>query len=234
MRQGLLALRRCRPAVEEDEGVWLALSWLDGRCSQEELERRVVEAKAARAEWDPPQRKAPPLSDRAQALRGYAKEAAAELAKEAGVAELAVAATAERTGSAFLARLFGYQLGTVHSLMMRLSGGTNRALDRAVETHADPAVAVKLSGIVARLGDRFRRGVETIQRLAVGPDGKPRKVTGLVWGGPEARPADADSAPANDNPDSLTAGPATAGHGVDRLDSIQHDQPGDTASQAAA
>jgi len=76
---------------------------------------------------------------------------------------------------------------------MRLASCADRAFERAVESAADPALALQLSTVTARLGDRFRRGLLTLQRLAGGRDG-PRKVTGLVWGGPEASP----SAIAND------------------------------------
>ncbi len=164
VRLGLVALRRLRPGLPEDEeGVWLALRWTDERCSEEELQRRVAAAKAARAQWDdPPAPKAPPLSARAQAVRAEAMAAAAELAKEAGVAELAVAATAERSGAEFLAHLFVFELGAIHDLTMRLAGCADRAFDRAVEREDDPAAALQLSTAAARLGDRFRRGLLTL------------------------------------------------------------------------
>jgi hypothetical protein len=148
-RLGLVALRRCRPALaEEGEGIWLALRWNDERCSPEELDRRVAAAKAARAQWDPPTPKTPPLSERAEAVRGAAMAEAAALAKEAGVADLAVAATAERSGAGFLARLFTFELGAIHDLTMRLAGCADRAFDRAVESEDDPAVALQLAAAV--------------------------------------------------------------------------------------
>jgi len=61
------------------------------------VERRVAAAKAARAVNDPPP-KARPLSAHAQYLRPIVDEAAAGLAAEAGVADFAVAAAAERGG----------------------------------------------------------------------------------------------------------------------------------------
>ncbi|HZF34338.1 MAG TPA: hypothetical protein VE914_11095 [Candidatus Angelobacter sp.] len=218
VRLGLLALRRCRPEGAPEEDRWIALSWLDGRCSQEEVERRMAAAKAARAVNDPPP-KARPLSAHAQYLRPIVDEAAAGLAAEAGVADFAVAAAAERGGGDFLARLFTYELGAIHDLMMRFTGGAGRALERAIASNEDPAVALQLAGVAARLGDSFRRGLLTLRHLEDGPDGKPGKFIGLVWGGPEATPAAAGSAPANDTLDPAAATPATAGHGVHRSDS---------------
>ncbi len=220
VRLGLVALRRLRPDLPQDEeGVWLALSWTDERCSPEELERRVAAAKAARAqrEDDPPAPKARPLSERAQAARAEAMAVAAELAKEAGVAELAVAATAEDSGTYFLGRLFALELGAIHDLTMRLAGCADRAFERAVETQEEPAVALQLSTATARLGDRFRRGVLTLQGLTDGGPDKPRKIAGTVWGGPEPSLNVRASSPANDIPDPLAAAPAAsipAGHGV--------------------
>src|SRR5919108_1626866 len=48
LRQGVLALRRFRPQAAAGEE-WVALSTLDGRCSPEELLRRIAALKAARA-----------------------------------------------------------------------------------------------------------------------------------------------------------------------------------------
>ena len=199
VRLGIIALRRLRPDLPEDEeGVWLALRWQEERCSPEELARRVAAAKAARAQWDPPARKAPPLSPRAEAVRARAMAVAAELAAEAGVADLALAASAEHRGTTFFARLFTLELGAVHDLTMRLAGCADRAFERAVDQADDPAVALQLSTVSARLGDRFRRGLLTLERLAGGPAGGPRKVTGLVWAGPESGRDAAGGAPAND------------------------------------
>jgi hypothetical protein len=237
VRLGLVALKRCRPALaDEDEGIWLGLSWNDERCSQEELERRAAEIKAARAEWDPPQPKTPPLSPRAEAVRAAAMVEAAALAKEAGVADLAVAATAEGGGLAFLTRLLTFELGAIHDLAMRLAGSADRAFDRAVASEEDPAVALQLAAAAARLGDRFRRGLLTLQRLNGGPD-KPRKVTGLVWGGPVPVPSTDHGSPANDTPDQPATAPAAAipaGHGVHRPDSRHAARPGNSPRRAAA
>ncbi|HXE88539.1 MAG TPA: hypothetical protein VN524_17255 [Hyphomicrobiaceae bacterium] len=82
--------------------------------------------------------------------------------------------------------------------MMRLTGSTHAALDRATAAAAEPAGALRLSAVVARLGGRFRRGLLTLAALAGGPDGKPRKIAGTVWGGPEPT--------------------LSAGHGVHRSD----------------
>jgi hypothetical protein len=213
MRQGLVALARLRPEAV-GEGKWIALSTLDGRCSEEELRRRIAALKAGRAANDPAPRKAAP-SPKAQDLRALVDRDALELAAEAGVETMAPLAADQGLGVAFLARLLGHELGTEHGLMMRLAGSANIAYDRATAAHQEPAAALVLSGTVARLADRFRRGMLTLQSLSSGPGG-PDKVAGLVWGGANNggyKPA----APAND-----ALGPATAaGHGVDRSESNQ-------------
>src|SRR5262249_1780332 len=114
------------------------------------------------------------------------------------------APAAERAGLGFLSRLLAHELGTSHGLMMRLTGSAHGALDHATEAAAEPVAALRLSAIVARLGDRFRRGLLTLCGLAAGPGGNPRKVAGMVWGGPEPVPANAPALP------------APAGHGVHR------------------
>jgi hypothetical protein len=200
VRLGILVLRRLRPDLPEDEeGVWLALRWQDDRCSPEELARRIAAAKAARAQWDPPAPQAPSLRPRAAAVRAKAMAAAAELAEEAGVAGLALAAIAEHRGAEFFARLFTLELGAIHDLTMRLAGCADRAFERAVDHAADPTVALQLSTVTARLGDRFRRGLLTLERLA-GGRGKPGKVAGMVWGGSEPGSPSAGGSPANDAP----------------------------------
>jgi hypothetical protein len=207
MRQGLVALARLRPEAV-GEGKWIALSTLDGRCSEEELLRRIAAIKAARAANPPTPGQAAP-SRKAQELRILVDRDALELAAEAGVQTLAPLAADRGLGVAFLAGLLGHELGAEHGLMMRLAGSTNLAFDRATAAHREPAVALALSGTVARLADRFRRGMLTLQRLSAGPGGGPDKVN-LVWGGIHTDIP--DPAPANDAPDSAAA---TAGHGVD-------------------
>jgi hypothetical protein len=183
LRQGLVALRRFRPDAEQ-EGIWLALRWLDERCPPEELERRVAAAKAAKAANDA-QSASPALSQRAQLARQLAAEEAAALAAAARVATQGNAAADAQAGLGFLSRLFAYELGTSHGLMMRLAGCAHAGLDRAAAAAAEPLGALRLSGIVARLGDRFRRGLLTLTGLAGDPEGKPRRIAGTVWGGPE-------------------------------------------------
>jgi len=199
MRQGLIALRRLRPGaggVEE----WVALSWLDERCSPAELQRRIAAAKAARAAHDstPPKRA---LSERAVAARALASAEATELAAEARAGALAAAAADAQDGAGFLARLFAHELGTGHALTMRLAGRVHGALDRAAADAVEPVAALRLAGIVARLGDRFRRGLLAVSKIAAGPDGKSARRVGFVWGGPGA-----------------VGNALSAGHGVDRPD----------------
>jgi hypothetical protein len=215
MRQGVVTLRRHRPDLADD-GLWVALGWQDGDCSDEELLRRVAAARAARSAGPRarPEDPAPALSDRAVRLRTLAAEEAAALADEARAGALAEAASDAESGVAFLARLYAHQLGAGHALMMRIAGGAHRALDRAAADAVAPTAALRLATIAARLGDRFRRGLLTLTTIAAGPDGHPRKIKGLVWGGPDSNAADA---PANDA-GSAPAAPATAGHGLLRPD----------------
>jgi hypothetical protein len=237
MRLGLVALRRLRPDLPADEeGIWLALRWNEERCSSEELERRLAAAKAARAQWaDPPARKARPLSARAQAVRADAMAVAADLAKEAGVAELAVAVADEGNGLRFLGQLFVFELGAIHDLTMRLAGCADRAFDRAIDTEEEPTVALQLSTVAARLGDRFRRGLLTLQSLAGGGPDKPRKVIGTIWAGPEpSLHSNAAAIDSQDQPVSAPAASISAGHGVHRSDSQPASGPGHDAPQAAA
>src|SRR5262249_60665157 len=116
-------------------------------------------------------------------------------------------AAAERSGARFLARLFAYELGAAHDLAMRLAGCADRAFDRAMASEHDPAVALLLATAAGRLGDRFRRGLLTLQRLAAGPGG-PTKIAGMVWGGPAPRLHDVRGAHAHDGTDPLAAAPA--------------------------
>lgn len=239
VRLGLVVLRRLRPDLPaDDDGIWVALTWNEERCSPEELDRRLAAAKAAKAAARAPGEvrsapKAPPLSARAQAIRRDAMAVAAELAREAGVGELAVAVADEGDGLRFLGHLFAFELGAVHDLTMRLAGCADRAFDHAIDAEQEPVVALQLSTVAARLGDRFRRGLLTLQQQNGGPD-KPRKIAGTVWAGPErgARP----NAAANDPLDSPAAPAAalSAGHGVHRSDSGPAGDPGNSAPQAAA
>jgi hypothetical protein len=212
VRQGLAVLARLRPEAQ-GEGIWLALTWMDGRCSDEELQRRIAATRAARAANDPPRPK-PSVSPTARDLRALAGKTALELADELRAREIADLAADERCGVAFLSRLYAHELATSHGLMMRLGGAADRGLDRAVAARKEPAVSLQLSGVVARLGDRFRRGVVTLQRLS-GGSGGPDKIAGLVWGGPDGGPSSGETAPAND---ALTPA-ASAGHGVQCSDS---------------
>ncbi|HTO85415.1 MAG TPA: hypothetical protein VMQ73_24555 [Methylomirabilota bacterium] len=187
MRQGIVTLRRKRPELVDD-AIWVALGWQDGDCSDEELLRRIAAARAARRASprarpeDPSSANA--LSDRATRLRALAADEATTLATEARAGALAEAASDAESGVAFLARLYAHQLGVGHALMMRIAGGAHRALDRAAAEAVAPTAALRLATIAARLGDRFRRGLLTLTAVTTGPEGGPRKVKGIVWGGP--------------------------------------------------
>jgi len=205
VRLGLAALRRCRPGAQDD-GLWLAFHWLDDRCSDEELARRIAEAKAANADaaHATTAKSERPLSSAAAARRAAAAASAARLAEEARVATLARAMADESVGAGFVERVFAHELGAAHALMMRLAGAADRAIDRSIAVKAEPATALRLTGVVARLGDRCRRGHLTLVRLAGTRTGGPSKP---LWGG-SAGGYDPDTNPG-----------ATAGHGVDPSDS---------------
>ena len=116
---------------------------------------------------------------------------------------------------------------------MRLAGCADRAFDRAIDTEEEPTVALQLSTVAARLGDRFRRGLLTLQPRNGGP-GKPRKIAGTVWGGPEPSLAAPNTA-ANDSLDApAPAAALPAGHGVHRSDSRAAARSGSNAGPAAA
>lgn len=205
VRLGLVALRRLRPAAD-DEGVWLALHWLDERCPPEELELRIAAAKAARtanaAAADP---KARPLSARARARREAAAESALRLAEEARGGKVLALAVDRGLGARFLERVYAHQLGAAHALMMRLAGAADRALDRAVDRKEEPAAALRLSGVVARIGDRYRRGHLALVKLE--GDRGPARPANPVWGG------------AGGGYDAAANPAPTAGHGVHRPES---------------
>lgn len=223
VRQGLVTLHRQRPEAAQEEE-WVALTWADGvRCSDEELERRIARIKAARAAGQPQDR---PLSERARTRRVAAREVAASLAEEARAHAIALVAADETMGVGFISRLFAHELGAAHMLMMRLAGATDRAIDRARERKEEPTDALALSGLVARLGDRYRRGMATLDRLGRGPNGGPGKRVIPVWGGAPGGydPGDQSASAANDTaghgvlPQDPSVRPAaTAGHGVLRL-----------------
>lgn len=220
VRQGLVTLQRHRPAAAQEDVVQV-LTWDDGqRCSDEELERRIAQAKAALAG---DQRKAEPLSERARTRRAAAGKVAALLAEEARAHAIALVAADETMGVGFMTRLFAHELGAAHMLMMRLAGAANRAIDRSIARKEEPADALRLSGLVARLGDRYRRGMATLERLGRGPNGGPGKRVIPVWGGAPGGydPGDQPAPAANDTAghgvqpqDPATRPAATAGHGV--------------------
>lgn len=215
VRLGLVALRRLRPAAD-DEGVWLALHWLDGCCPPEELELRIAAAKAARsantgaghapaADAPAADLKARPLSERARARREAAAESALRLAEEARGGKVVALAVDGGLGARFLERVYAHQLGAAHALMMRLAGAADRALDRAVARKEEPAAALRLSGVVARLGDRYRRGHLALVKIE--GTRSPARPGNPVWGGGSGG-YDAAANPAS-----------TAGHGVHRANS---------------
>jgi hypothetical protein len=157
LRQGLAALRRLRP--QTDLGVaWRAVEPVDPPAG--------AAAPQARSDSGAPQLSA----------RALAAEEAAELAADARAGALAAAAADAQAGLGFLARLLAHELGTVHALAMRLAGGAHDALDRAAAAAAEPTAALRLAGIVARLGLRFRRGLLAL----VGPGSDARRAR--AWG----------------------------------------------------
>jgi hypothetical protein len=210
VRQGLVLLRRLRPGAA-GEGRWLALAWGEARCSAEELARRLAAAKAAKAANEPAKPQIRP-SARAEEARAQALDTARMLARAAKVEEIAAVAADADQGPAFLARLFAHELGTVHTLAMRLKGQAEAALARATAAAQEPADCLSLVSIAARLGERYRRGVATLARLNRGAF----EIAGHVWAGVDGGPG------------------ATAGHGVQPSPSAGHGVDPANSGQAAA
>ncbi len=85
-------------------------------------------------------------------------DAAAALAAAAGVADLAAAAEVESAeGDSLLAALVRHEIALGHQLTMQFAAAGNAALDVALETGADAAVATAADRTAARLGGAAAR-----------------------------------------------------------------------------
>lgn len=192
-RHGLTALARLRPAAEEV--VFQTVTWSAGTVPDEEVKRRLAEARAKAAE----QGETKPMSARAQQVRADALLEAHIIAEEARVRDLCEIAAGTRPGwgLTFLSRLFGHQIAAGHGLAVRLVGGADRALDRSTDEGEEPAASLTLANASARLLDRVRRGVLALDKIGQGPKGGPKKIH-PVWIGIDPKDIPVD-APANTN-----------------------------------
>jgi hypothetical protein len=155
LRQGLAVLRRLRPEVRL--GFW----WRE--LIPAEPQDGTAEAPAQpESQTDEP---FPPAR-----VRAIAASEATELAAVARTGALAAASADTQVGLSFLTRLLAHELGAAHALAMRLTGSAHAALDRATGATAEPTAALRLAGIVARLGLRVRRGLLAL----AGPGGDAR------------------------------------------------------------
>ena len=169
------------PAAAEEK--WIGVCF-EGEplCSPEEADRRLAAAKAARAaargaavpgRAAPEARPATPAEQK-QVAAGHA--AAADLAAEAGVSTLALAAAEWDRVRLFLR----HELAAAHRLVMRFGGRAGRLL--ALSRPEDERVeALRLASTAARLMARGRQALAALPRLAPGPDGGSRAPVGYYW-----------------------------------------------------
>ena len=103
-----------------------------------------------------------------------AAEAALALTDAAGARALALAAGEPNAARAILGTLLAHELATGHRLLMRVAAKADGFIDRiGAETGNAPdragLEATRLSGIVARLMERYRRGLLALALLRDGP-----------------------------------------------------------------
>jgi hypothetical protein len=178
-----LALRALggRPATAAVEGEWIGVRFEDEpACSPAEAEQRLAAARAAAWSRHDATVTAQPAGTAAADPVGAALVAAADLAAEAGIAELAPA-TAE---GAALQSLLRHELAAAHRLAMRCGGRACRLLAQA-QPAEDKTEALRLAFASARLMARGRQALATLPQLgpapAGGPGGGPRRVAGYYW-----------------------------------------------------
>ncbi len=126
--------------------------------------------------------------------RAAAESAARDLAAEAHVPDLALAAASTGDESLSLDTLLAHQLAAGHRLTMRLAAKADGCLDQAAPpTEADTsdgvstrsaAEAVRFSYGAARMMERFRLGALALHKMRAPGSGGGVKTVRLVWGGP--------------------------------------------------
>ncbi|MGE0117945.1 MAG: HGGxSTG domain-containing protein [Dongiaceae bacterium] len=169
-----------RPDASEEQ--WIGVCF-EGEtlCSPAEAERRLAEAKAARAraQGAPVSRaggdaRAATPAEQERAAAGRA--AAAELAAEAGVPALAAGAAEGDRVKLFLR----HELAAAHRLVMRFGGRAGRLLAQA-RPEEDRVEALRLAFAAARLMARGRQALAALPRIGPGPNGGARIVAGYYW-----------------------------------------------------
>jgi hypothetical protein len=180
VRLALLTAAALPVATEEK---WIGVCFEgEALCSPEEADRRLAAAKAARAAAQGAAvpgravREARPSTPAEQERVAAGHAAAGDLAAEAGVSALALAAAEWDRVRLFLR----HELAAAHRLVMRFGGRAGRLL--ALARPEDERVeALRLASTAARLMARGRQALATLPRLAPGPDGGSRAVTGYYW-----------------------------------------------------
>src|SRR5262249_52436900 len=110
------------------------------------------------------------------------------LAESAGARDLAIAASSGDDGALLLDALLTHELAIGHTLMARLAAGVDgfiRRIGQAPEGEPDRAVAeaARLTGVVARMMERYRLGFQTLAKVRSMPNGaKQEKIIRLAWG----------------------------------------------------
>jgi len=186
-----LALRTLggRPAAAP-EAQWIGVRFEDeAACSPAEAEERLAAAQAtahSRRAADPaagPLVEAgeeQPAGTAGQAPLAAALAAAADLAAEAGIAEL-VPATTEGNAVKGLLR---HELAAAHRLAMRCGGRACRLLAQT-QPAEDKTEALRLAAAAARLMERSRQALATLPRIGPAPAGGPGggypRVAGYYW-----------------------------------------------------
>jgi hypothetical protein len=169
------------PAATEEKWIGVCFEG-EALCTPEEAERRLAAAKAARAAargTAAPGRaaseaRASTPAEQERIAAGHV--AAGDLAAEAGVSALALAAAEWDRVRLFLR----HELAAAHRLVMRFGGRAGRLL--ALARPEDERVeALRLASAAARLMARGRQALATLPRLAPGPGGGSRASVGYYW-----------------------------------------------------
>src|SRR6266404_2163258 len=101
---------------------------------------------------------------------------------------LAQAAGEGDDGAALLDTLLTHELAIGHTLMARLAAGADgfiRRIGQTPEGEPDRAVieAARLTGVVARMMERYRLGFMTLAKVRAMPNGaKQKMIVRLAWG----------------------------------------------------
>jgi hypothetical protein len=169
-RLALVAWGRRRPVADEGER-WVFLRMKGTVLTPERIARRRAAAQARLAA----QRAAegtdkPALGPATRDLLAQATRPATALTEAAGAAVLA-ARVVSAGGAGFMRRLFTDELVAIHALKSHLDGRSVGALDHALARRQVPLAACRLAEGAARMGDRFRRGLASLDLFDATPTG---------------------------------------------------------------